>query len=129
MLGAGVVVVDEGAAARTDGDEAGLLEVAERVADRRLARAEFAGELELDQPLARPVVAGDDPLEELVADADADRLVVDIRPPVGLWDREGFHGKTAPNRAGQGGRAAAPRSLPQAAARRQSTRSGGIDSR
>ena len=37
VLGGGVIVVDEGAAPRADGDEAGLFEVAQRLADRRLA--------------------------------------------------------------------------------------------
>lgn len=99
VLGPGVVVVDEGAAARADGDEAGLLEVAERLADGRLARPEFTRELEFDQPLAGPVVAGNDPFQELVADPDADRLVIDIRPPAGLRGGDGFHGRTSPNRA------------------------------
>ena len=53
VLGAGVIVVDEGAAPRPDGDQPGLLEIAQRLADRRLARAEFAGELQ-SRPAARP---------------------------------------------------------------------------
>ena len=82
MLAAGVIVVDEGAAPRPDGHQAGGLEIAERLADRRLARPELAGELKFDQPLAGLIVAVQDTLEEHVADADADRLMLaDRRRP------------------------------------------------
>ena len=79
VLRARVVVVDERAAARPDRHQPGRLEIAQRLAHRRLARAELAGELQLDQPFAGRVVAADDPLEQRVADARADRLVVEIR--------------------------------------------------
>ena len=56
VLRARMVVVHEGAAARPDRDQPGGFEIAERLAHRRLARAELAGELQLDQPFARRVV-------------------------------------------------------------------------
>ena len=78
VLGARMIVVDEGAAPRPDGDEARLVEIAKRLADRRLARAELFGELQFDQPLARPVVAADDPLDQRIPDAHADRLMAEV---------------------------------------------------
>jgi hypothetical protein len=73
-------------------------------------------------------MAGDDPFEEHVPDTDADRLVVDIRPPVGLRDCKGFHGKTL-----RLALARAVARLRRALCHRlrrdtQFTRSGGIDS-
>ena len=76
MLRAGVVVVHEGAAPRPDRHQPGGLEIAQRLAHRRLARAELARELQLDQPLAGRIVAADDALQQHVADARADRLVI-----------------------------------------------------
>ena len=77
VLGPGVVVVDEGAAARADGDEPGVLELAQRLAHRRLAGAELAGELQLDQPVAGRIAAVEDALQQRVR----------MRTLIGWWSK------------------------------------------
>ena len=57
-----------GAAERLGLDEAQELEVAERLADGRLARAELARQPRLDEALSRLKVAAEDPFEENVLD-------------------------------------------------------------
>jgi hypothetical protein len=70
------------------------LEVAERLADRRLARAELGSDPRLDEPLARLEVTADDPVEQDVLHLLSEhgsgdrvhdgrgRLSVTVSPPV-----------------------------------------------
>jgi hypothetical protein len=49
-------------------DEAEELQVAQGLPDRRLARAQLLGDARLDETLARPVAAAQNPLEEQLLD-------------------------------------------------------------
>ena len=74
---------DAGAAERRDLDDAERLEPAERLADRGLARPELAGDLGLDDPRIRRVVAVEDAVEDPVLDLvgqDAPRDDLGRRP-------------------------------------------------
>ena len=68
-----------GAAARNVGDKASRLKLAQRLAHRSLARAEFLSDPQLDQPLAGIIVAAEDAPQQRFLQSLPERRIDELR--------------------------------------------------